>query len=154
MPYVKLSAQIICVVALISLSSLALDSTFYDNTTTEAINRIENQISFDTGLRIGHNENHQASSLHLGHVVDVQNKVTKSAASASSLMVSSSPLKKLPEVKRHLSDSKRKEKISVKIVVYDKIKGYLNWMQDWFHLAAEQRCNTICTFTDNINEVI
>ena len=30
----------------------------------------------------------------------------------------------------------------VTIVVYDKIKGYLNWLQDWFRLAALEKCNT------------
>lgn len=33
-------------------------------------------------------------------------------------------------------------KKEVKIVVYDKIKGYLNWLQDWFREAAANNCNT------------
>lgn len=32
----------------------------------------------------------------------------------------------------------------VTIVVYDKIKGYLNWLQDWFRQAALDNCNTKC----------
>jgi len=33
-------------------------------------------------------------------------------------------------------------KKEVTIVVYDKIKGYLNWLQDWFRAAALEKCNT------------
>lgn len=34
------------------------------------------------------------------------------------------------------------EKQVVNIVVYDKIRGYLNWYFDWFGKAALDSCNT------------
>ena len=40
-------------------------------------------------------------------------------------------------------------KDEVKIVVYDKVRGYLNWMQDWFQESARERCSTRCTITEN-----
>ena len=45
--------------------------------TTEAINRVENQISRDTGPLIGCDEDHQTSSLRLGRVVDVVSYITR-----------------------------------------------------------------------------
>lgn len=52
------------------------------------------------------------------------------------------------------ADSKTKlKKAHVKIVVYDKIKGYLNWMQDWFIQAARERCSTVCSVTEDKNQV-
>lgn len=152
-PCIKLSAQIMYMVALIALSSSILDSAFFENTTGEVLNRAENEILCDASPRIGCDENHQATRMYLGRVVGVQKNTTSSAASPSSLMEWNNPLKNLPQVVRRLSDGKIKQKTSVKIVVYDKIKGYLNWMQDWFILAAKQRCNTICTLTDDVKEV-
>jgi len=32
----------------------------------------------------------------------------------------------------------------VKIVIYDRVAGYLNWLQDWFIDAARDNCSTIC----------
>ena len=49
--------------------------------------------------------------------------------------------------------SKADKKPQVKILVYDKINGYLNWMQPWFVKAAKERCSTICTVTENKNQV-
>ena len=48
---------------------------------------------------------------------------------------------------------KTDKKPQVKILVYDKINGYLNWMQPWFVKAAKERCSTICTVTENKNQV-
>ena len=39
------------------------------------------------------------------------------------------------------------EKEVVTVVLFDKIKGYLNWMQDWFLLAARENCSTTCIVT-------
>lgn len=151
---IKLTTQFMHVVALIALSSSILDSAFFESTTVKVTNRAENEILCEASPCIGCDENHQATRMYLGRVVDVQNNTTSSAASPSSLMEWNNPLKNLPQVVRRLSDGKIKQKTSVKIVVYDKIKGYLNWMQDWFILAAKQRCNTICTLTDDRKEVI
>lgn len=49
--------------------------------------------------------------------------------------------------------NKTDKKPQVKILVYDKINGYLNWMQPWFIKAAKERCSTICTVTENKNQV-
>ena len=47
----------------------------------------------------------------------------------------------------------KSKKPHVKIVVYDKIKGYLNWMQDWFIQAASERCSTVCSVTEDKKQV-
>jgi hypothetical protein len=44
-------------------------------------------------------------------------------------------------------------KTVVKIVVYDPITGYLNWMQDWFLKAAREDCPTTCIVTDDASQV-
>ncbi len=33
-------------------------------------------------------------------------------------------------------------KTNVNIVVFDRVKGYLNWFQDWFREAAINHCST------------
>lgn len=48
-------------------------------------------------------------------------------------------------VSRSLS-IERKE--TVRVVVYDKIKGYLNWLNPWFIEAAEKQCSTKCILSD------
>lgn len=82
------------------------------------------------------------------HTIDkLQSTITQSIRSTT---------KKKKEDRRKLAraDSKTKiKKAHVKIVVYDKIKGYLNWMQDWFIQAARERCSTVCTVTEDKNEV-
>lgn len=52
--------------------------------------------------------------------------------------------------RRLASQSKRPY---VTILVYDKIRGYLNWMQDWFRNAALKKCSTKCYLTENKDEV-
>ena len=60
------------------------------------------------------------------------------------------------------TDSKRRDLLStfttpenankkevITVVLFDKIKGYLNWMQDWFLLAARENCSTTCIVTEN-----
>jgi hypothetical protein len=44
-------------------------------------------------------------------------------------------------------------KTVIKIVVYDPITGYLNWMQDWFLKAAREDCPTTCIVTDDASQV-
>ena len=38
-------------------------------------------------------------------------------------------------------------KDEVRIVVYDKVRGYMNWMQEWFQESARDRCSTKCTIS-------
>ena len=33
------------------------------------------------------------------------------------------------------------------------VRGYLNWMQDWFLLAAREKCRTVCIVSENKAEV-
>lgn len=40
-------------------------------------------------------------------------------------------------------------KMRVEIVVLDKIRGYLNWMNEWFREAAERDCSTACTISES-----
>eukprot|EP01036_Dinobryon_divergens_P006107 gene6107-8099_t len=42
---------------------------------------------------------------------------------------------------------------TIRIVMFDKIKGYLNWHQDWFKEAAEARCTTKCILLDERSDV-
>ena len=44
---------------------------------------------------------------------------------------------------------KTNQKEVVTVVLYDKIKGYLNWLQDWFLLAARENCSTTCIVTED-----
>jgi hypothetical protein len=46
-----------------------------------------------------------------------------------------------------------KEKEVVTIVVHDKIRGYLNWMQDWFVSAARNKCSTTCIVSEDKRDV-
>lgn len=48
---------------------------------------------------------------------------------------------------------KHTNKTLVTIVVYDKIRGYLNWIQDWFILAAKEKCSTTCVLSENRQDV-
>ena len=52
-----------------------------------------------------------------------------------------------------LSDGTDPDKAVVKIVIYDPITGYLNWMQDWFLKAAREDCSTTCIVTDDASQV-
>lgn len=64
---------------------------------------------------------------------------------------SGSELMQLPLERTSRADSemvKQLNKTIVTIVVYDKIRGYLNWMQDWFILAAKEKCSTTCVLTE------
>lgn len=49
---------------------------------------------------------------------------------------------------------KPKAREVVQVLIYDRIKGFLNWMQPWFAEAAIRRCNTRCVLTDQKGEVI
>ena len=37
----------------------------------------------------------------------------------------------------------------VKIVVHDRIRGFLNWLQPWFVEAARNQCSTRCVLTED-----
>ena len=50
---------------------------------------------------------------------------------------------------RNLSDGKQ----DINIVVYDSIKGYLNWAQDWFTNAALEKCSTRCRLIDDKSQI-
>jgi hypothetical protein len=51
-----------------------------------------------------------------------------------------------------LNSTKTKEEIT--IVVWDSIKGYLNWNQDWFKAAAQTQCSTtICLLTEDKKKI-
>ena len=54
---------------------------------------------------------------------------------------------------RRLLSTSGTEKEVVTIVIYDNIKGYLNWMQDWFLQAAKEKCSTICIVSDKKGDV-
>lgn len=41
------------------------------------------------------------------------------------------------------------KKERIQIVVHDKIRGYLNWLQDWFQEAARTQCSTECLITED-----
>ena len=47
----------------------------------------------------------------------------------------------------------RGEKEVVTIVVWDKVRGYVNWLQDWFIKAAAENCNTRCIISERKGEV-
>jgi hypothetical protein len=49
-----------------------------------------------------------------------------------------------------LGNSIKKE---VTILVYDNIKGYLNWMQPWFVTAVHDKCSTACTITTDKTKI-
>eukprot|EP01036_Dinobryon_divergens_P022220 gene22220-30461_t len=40
-----------------------------------------------------------------------------------------------------------------KIVVRDNIRGYLNWMQEWFQATAKSKCSKTVTITENQGEL-
>jgi|MDTB01.2.fsa_nt_gb hypothetical protein len=40
-------------------------------------------------------------------------------------------------------------KAMVKIVVHDRIRGFLNWLQPWFVEAARNQCSTRCVLTED-----
>ena len=45
-------------------------------------------------------------------------------------------------------------KPNIKVVVYDKIRGYLNWFQEWFVEFASENCNsTTCILSENKDDV-
>eukprot|EP01038_Epipyxis_sp_PR26KG_P014187 gene14187-19038_t len=44
-------------------------------------------------------------------------------------------------------------KTECRIVIYDKVRGYLNWMQDWFQLSVKEKCNKKCYLTENKKEM-
>lgn len=46
--------------------------------------------------------------------------------------------------KRRLDNLIKKE---VTVLVYDNIKGYLNWLQPWFVTAVHDKCSTTCIIT-------
>jgi hypothetical protein len=48
---------------------------------------------------------------------------------------------------------KIKNRRTVKIVIYDKVKGYLNWHQDWYKEAAESKCSTRCIISEDWSDV-
>ena len=52
---------------------------------------------------------------------------------------------------RQLQTSRKRP--SVTIIVYDKIRGYLNWMQDWFRQAALKKCSTRCYLSENKDDL-
>lgn len=41
----------------------------------------------------------------------------------------------------------------VRILVYDRISGFLNWFQDWFKDATSNRCRTKCILSDDKNQL-
>lgn len=42
----------------------------------------------------------------------------------------------------------------VRVVAYDRVRGFLNWLQDWFIEAARTQCpKTTCIITDNRREI-
>jgi hypothetical protein len=45
------------------------------------------------------------------------------------------------------------DKPTCKVVVYDQIKGYLNWLQDWFKKAALEQCETRNTLTEDKSQI-
>ena len=45
--------------------------------------------------------------------------------------------------------SSGQEKAVVKIVVHDRIRGFLNWLQPWFVEAARTQCPTTCVLTED-----
>lgn len=53
--------------------------------------------------------------------------------------------------RRHLATDLKKEIIQV--LIFDRVKGYLNWVQDWFIQAAIRKCSTRCILTDDKSEL-
>ena len=45
------------------------------------------------------------------------------------------------------------EKPMVKIVVHDRIRGFLNWLQPWFVEAAKTQCPTKCILTEDKSQM-
>jgi len=39
----------------------------------------------------------------------------------------------------------------VRIVVHDRIRGYLNWMQEWFQEASKMQCSTRCLISEDMS---
>eukprot|EP01032_Pedospumella_encystans_P015845 gene15845-18102_t len=54
----------------------------------------------------------------------------------------------LNSTQRMLADGSGKKDVCT-IVVRDKIRGHLNWMQDWFIKAAQTKCNQAVVITEN-----
>ena len=48
-----------------------------------------------------------------------------------------------------ISSGQEDEKAAVKIVVHDRIRGFLNWLQPWFLEAAKNQCSTRCILTED-----
>jgi Fucosyltransferase, N-terminal len=47
----------------------------------------------------------------------------------------------------------QEEKPVVRVVVYDKIRGYLNWLQPWFIEAASTQCSTRCILSEKMLDI-
>ena len=41
----------------------------------------------------------------------------------------------------------------VKLVIYDRVAGYLNWLQDWFIDSARDNCSTICLISQKKTDI-
>jgi len=41
----------------------------------------------------------------------------------------------------------------IKLVIYDRVAGYLNWLQEWFIDAARDNCSTICLISQKKHDV-
>jgi hypothetical protein len=41
----------------------------------------------------------------------------------------------------------------VRLLVYDKVQGYLNWILDWFKQGALKRCPTKCYLSSDVKDV-
>ncbi len=41
----------------------------------------------------------------------------------------------------------------IRVVVYDKIRGYLNWHNQWFKDAAAEKCSTTCIFSESLDDI-
>jgi hypothetical protein len=82
--------------------------------------------------------------------VSIDKKVDITSYSGSDLM--QLPTKRNSYAK-DIQMIKKSNKSIVTIVVYDKIRGYLNWMQDWFILAAKEKCSTTCVLSEERRDV-
>lgn len=50
-------------------------------------------------------------------------------------------------------DTSDNKKPIVKLVIYDRVGGYLNWLQDWFVNAARESCSTYCLISHRQNHL-
>ena len=48
-----------------------------------------------------------------------------------------------------IASSTNDNKDTIRIVAYDNIRGYLNWLQEWFQMASKSQCSTKCLITDD-----